>query len=123
MLPESVKMPGVRLRQVRFKDGRVFTLRPSFVLSYMTGTVEDLEHPLLLLSFGVPCWVVTMIFGRNDIYWQRLMERLGRNSLVGTSVRDPTLTDSTNNNTTPIGYTTFKLARPWQVPDRTHRKR
>ena len=37
-LPESEKMPGVRLRQVRLKDGRVFTLRPSFVMSYMTGT-------------------------------------------------------------------------------------
>lgn len=88
-LPESEKMPGVRLRQVRFKDGRVFTLRPSFVMSYMTGTVEELEHPLLLLSLGVPCWVVTKIFRRNDMYWQRLLERLGRNSLVGTTVRDP----------------------------------
>ncbi len=88
-LPESEKMPGVRLRQVRLKDGCVFTLRPSFVMSYMTGTVEELEHPLLLLSLGVPCWAVTKIFERNDMYWHRLLERLGRNSLVGTTVRDP----------------------------------
>lgn len=88
-LPESKKMPGVKLRQVRLSDGRVFTLRPSFVMSYMTGTVEELEHPLLLLAFGVPCWVVTTIFGRNDMYWHRLLERLGCNSLVGTTVRDP----------------------------------
>jgi hypothetical protein len=87
-LPESKKMPGIRLRQVRLRDGRVFTLRPSFVISYMTGTVEQLEHPLLLLSLGVPCWVITQIFGRNDMYWYRLLERLGRNSLVGTTVRD-----------------------------------
>jgi hypothetical protein len=32
-LPESKKMPGVRLRQVRLADGGVFTLRPSFVMS------------------------------------------------------------------------------------------
>jgi len=82
-------MPGVRLRQLRLRDGRVFTLRPSFVMSYMSGSVEDLENPLLLLSFGVPCWVVTRIFGHNDMYWQRHLERLGRNSLVGTTVRDP----------------------------------
>ena len=88
-LPESVKMPGIRLRQLRLKGGAAFTLRPSFVMSYMSGTVEDLEHPLLLLSFGVPCWVVTKIFGHNDMYWQRHLERLGRNSLVGTTVRDP----------------------------------
>jgi hypothetical protein len=88
-LPESVKMPGVRLRQLRLGDGTTFTLRPSFVMSYMSGTVEDVEHPLLLLSLGVPCWVVTEIFGHNDMYWQRHLERLGRNSLVGTTVRDP----------------------------------
>lgn len=89
LLPESKKMPGVRLRQVRLADGGVFTLRPSFVMSYMTGTVEELEHPLLLLTLSVPCWVVTMIFGHNDMYWQRHLERLGRNSVVGTTVRNP----------------------------------
>lgn len=89
-LPESVKMPGIRLRQLRLKKNReVFTLRPSFVMSYMMGSVEELEHPLLLLSLGVPCWVVTEIFGHNEMYWCRLLERLGRNSLVGTTVRDP----------------------------------
>jgi hypothetical protein len=89
-LPESAKMPGIRLRQLRLRSGTAFTLRPSFVMSYMSGTVEEVEHPLLLLSLGVPCWVVTKIFGRNDMYWQRQLERLGRNSLVGTTVRDPT---------------------------------
>lgn len=88
-LPESEKMPGVQLRQLRLKTGGVFTVRPSFVMSYMTGTVEELEHPLLLLSAGVPCWIVTIIFGHNDMYWQRHVERLGRNSLVGTTIRDP----------------------------------
>lgn len=85
-LPESEKMPGIRLRQLRLSN-RVYSLRPSFVMSYMTGTVEELEDPLLLLSFGVPCWVVTKIFGRNDMFWQRHLERWGRHSLVGTTVR------------------------------------
>lgn len=85
-LPESKKLPGIRLRQLRVGK-RAYSLRPSFVASYMTGTVEGLEHPLLLLSFGVPCWVVTKIFGHNDMFWQRHLERLGRNSLVGTTVR------------------------------------
>jgi len=52
-LPESVKMPGIRLRQLRV-GGETYSLRPSFVMSYMTGTVEQLEYPLLLLSLGVP---------------------------------------------------------------------
>lgn len=88
-LPASRKLPGVRLRQLRLADGRAFTLRPSFVLSYMTGTVDELAYPLLLLSCGVPPWVVTHGFGHHDMFWQRLLERLGRNSLVGTTVRDP----------------------------------
>lgn len=87
-LPASVKQ-GVSLRQLRLRDQRVFTLRPSFVFGYMTGTVDELEKPLLLLSVGTPCWVVTKVCGRNDMFWQRLLERLGRNSLVGTTVRDP----------------------------------
>lgn len=88
-LPESKKMPGVCLRQLRLKDGRVFTLRPSFVMPYMMGDIDELDDPLLLLSIGTPCWVVTMIFGRNDMFWYRLLGRLGRNSLVGATVRDP----------------------------------
>jgi hypothetical protein len=85
-LPESKKMPGIRLRQLRLKH-RVYSLRPSFVMSYMTGTVEELDHPLLLLSYGVPCWLVTRIFGHNDMFWQRHLQRLGRNRLVGATVR------------------------------------
>lgn len=87
-LPESKKLPGIRLRQIRHEQS-VYTLRPSFVMSYMSGTVEALEHPLLLLSLGVPCWVLTVVFGRNDMYWYRHLERLGRNSLVGTTVTIP----------------------------------
>jgi len=40
-LPESKKLPGIRLRQLRLADGRVFTLRPSFVLSYMAGVTDE----------------------------------------------------------------------------------
>ena len=55
---------GVRLRQLRLRDQQVFTLRPRFVFGYRTGTVDEWEQP-------------------------RLLERLGRNSLVGTTVRAP----------------------------------
>jgi hypothetical protein len=49
-----------------------------------------MEFPLLLASFGVPCWVLARGFGHSDMFWQRQLERLGRNSLVGTTVRDST---------------------------------
>ena len=85
----SQKLPGVKLRKVVLADGRSYWLRPSFALPYMTGTVEELAYPLLLAVHGVPPWLLTVGFGHNDMYWYRLIERLGRNSLVGTTVRDP----------------------------------
>jgi hypothetical protein len=86
---ESRKLPGVRLRKIKLADGSIYWLRPSFALSYMMGTVEDLGYPLLLAAHGVPAWLLTAGFGHSDMFWQRLLERLGRSSLVGTTVRDP----------------------------------
>jgi hypothetical protein len=37
----------------------------------------------------VPFWGLTYVFGRDDMYWERLYLRLGRNSLVGTTVKQP----------------------------------
>ena len=34
------------------------------------------------------CWLLTIGFGHSEVYWYRVLERLGRNSLVGTSVPD-----------------------------------
>ena len=55
----------------------------------MTGTADELAYPLLLAANGVPFWLLTLGFGHNDMFWYRLIERLGRNSLVGTTVHDP----------------------------------
>ena len=86
----SRKCDGLRLRKIRTRDGgESYHLRPSFVMSYMTGTTDDLEYPLLLASFGVPNWALTLGFGHSDMYWHRVTERIGRNSVVGTTVRDP----------------------------------
>ena len=87
-LPESQKLPGVRLRRIQLKaNNEVYTIRPSFVLPYMTGYTDEVENGLLLLNFGVPYWLVSHVCGRDDMYWQRLEVSFGRNSLVGTTVR------------------------------------
>ena len=54
----------------------------------MTGTVDQLAYPLLLAVHGVPPWLLRIGFGHSDMYWYRVIERLGRNSLVGTTVHD-----------------------------------
>jgi hypothetical protein len=86
---ESRKLPGVKLRKVVTADGTSFWLRPSFVAGYMTGTVDELAYPLLLASHGVPPWLLVIGFGHGEMFWHRVIERLGRSSLVGTTVRDP----------------------------------
>jgi len=90
ILPASRKLPDIRLRRVKLKtDGEVYTIRPSFVLPYMTGYTDDVEKGLFLLNFGVPFWAIVRVFGRDAMYWERLTERLGHNSIVGTTVRQP----------------------------------
>ena len=86
---ESRKLPGLKLRKVVTDDGSSYWLRPSFVTSYLTGTVEELAYPLLLAAHGVPPWLLTIGFGHSEMYWYRVLERLGRNSVVGTTIRDP----------------------------------
>lgn len=94
ILPESQKLPGIRLRRIGIllpdtgtKD--VFTIRPSFVMPYMTGYTDDVEKALFLRKWAVPHWALAYVFGRNENYWYRLEHRLGHNSLVGTTVKDP----------------------------------
>ena len=85
---ESRKLPGLKLRKIVLANGASYWLRPSFIFSYMTGTVDQLAYPLLLAAHGVPPWLLTIGFGHSDMYWYRVIERLGRNSLVGTTVHD-----------------------------------
>src|SRR5262249_6792993 len=79
---------GLRLRRIRcLATTKSFSIRPSFVLPYMTGYTDDVEGPLFLRSFGVPFWALAHVFGENPMYWYRLEVSLGHNSIVGTTVR------------------------------------
>jgi hypothetical protein len=56
----------------------------------MTGFVCDVENGLYLRRFDVPFHGLTHVFGRYPMYWYRLENHLGRNSLVGTTVHSDT---------------------------------
>jgi len=87
-LRSSRKLPEICVRRIRLKrSGTVYRVVPSFVLPYMTGYAERVEKALFLRRFGVPFWGLTYVFGRNDMYWYRLVEHLGRFDLVGTTVK------------------------------------
>jgi hypothetical protein len=79
---------GLRLRRIRCKaTGDAFSIRPCFVLPYMTGWTDDVAGPLFLRSFAVPFWALAYVFGKEAMFWYRLEVSLGRNSIVGTTVR------------------------------------
>lgn len=85
----SRKLHGRKLRKVVTCDGSSYWLRPSFIAGYMAGTVNELAYPLLLAAHGVPAWLLKVVFGHTETDWYRLIERLGRSSLVVATVRDP----------------------------------
>jgi hypothetical protein len=94
-LPASTKLAAVRFRRIKLKTSErdgcvgVFTIASSAVLPYMTGYTDDVEKALFLRRFGVPCWGLTYVFGRDDSYWYRLSASFGRYDLVDTTVKAP----------------------------------
>jgi hypothetical protein len=79
---------GLRLRRIRCRStGESFSVRPAFVLPYQTALADEVEGPLFLRCFGVPFWAIARVFGHNPMYWYRLEVSLGRNSVVGTTLR------------------------------------
>jgi hypothetical protein len=86
---ESAKL-GIKQRRIKLNaNGEVYNICPSFVMPYMVGLTKNVKNAILLLSFGVPYWALTGIFGRNDMYWCRLYTSIGRASIVGTTIKNP----------------------------------
>jgi hypothetical protein len=75
------------LRRIQLRDGTAYSIRPSFLMPFLTARTADVQHPLFLRKFGVPFWALAQVFGRNPMFWFRLECQLGRNSIVGTTIR------------------------------------
>ena len=94
LMRPSAKLPEVQVRRNSLttpdEEGKqqVYHVVPSFVMPYMTGYADDVEKALFLRRFGVPFWALTYVFGGDDMYWQRMVIRLGHNDLVGTTIKD-----------------------------------
>jgi len=82
---------GIVIRRIRLRDGTDWSIRPSFVMPYMTALTEDVQEVLFLRKFAVPYWALAQVFGRNAMFYYRLQNSLGRFSLAGTTVRRGTL--------------------------------
>ncbi len=87
--PPSRKQEGFRMRRIQLSDGEAYQIRPSFVMPYLIAKTDEVEKALFLCKWGVPFGALTYVFGRNDMFWYRAYLSLGRNSIVGTTVKDP----------------------------------
>ena len=65
---------------------RVFP-RPPLLRAALPEGYAAVEKPLFLRSFGVPFWALARVFGKDPMYWYRLEISLGRNRIVGTTLR------------------------------------
>lgn len=74
-------------RRIRLRDGRLFSVVPGYVLPYMSGKCDDVHLGLLFKQHGAPNWLLSLAFGRDEMYWERLENALGRFSVVGTTVK------------------------------------
>jgi len=55
----------------------------------MSGVTDEVANPLLMRKFNTPVWGLSEVFGKYSMYWYRLEQSLGRNSIVGTTIRNP----------------------------------
>jgi hypothetical protein len=85
-----VRKQRCRVRRIKLQaTGKVFTLRPSFLLPYGIGRTEEVEKALFLRQWGVPFDALAYVFGRNAMFWYRAWRSFGRVNLVGTTVKQP----------------------------------
>jgi len=80
------KRMGLWIRRIEVQ-GSSYRIRPSFVMPYLTGWVDDIEKALFLRKFSVPFWALAYVFGKTTMHWYRLEQAIGRQSIVGTTIR------------------------------------
>ena len=78
---------GVLIRRIVTRDGTAYSIRPSFLMPYLTARTGDAEGPLFLRKFGVPFWALARVFGADSMFWYRMECGFGRFSVVGTTLR------------------------------------
>ena len=82
------KKSKIDIRRIEV-DEIAYTIRPSFVMPYQTAFTADVEKAIFLRKFDVPFWALSHVFGKDQMFWYRIEQGLGRNSIVGTTIKDP----------------------------------
>jgi len=80
----------LRTRRIRLKSNRqAYQIRPDTLMPYMIGDTEEVEKGLYLRRYGVPYEAIAHVLGHSAMYWYQATQSLGRISIVGATVKDP----------------------------------
>lgn len=77
------------MRRIKAADGQVYQVQPSFIMLSQIGYTHEVAKGLCMYFSGASFDQITHQLGRSDMYWYRAFTSLGRNSLVGTTVKSP----------------------------------
>ena len=87
------KKLALPIRRITLKNGDIYTVRPSFVLPSMTATVDDVADVLFLAKW-VPLWALEQVFHVDSSKVYRIINTIGRNSIVGTTIKTTEIPDN-----------------------------
>ena len=62
------KKQSIPIRRIKIA-GIPYTIRPSFLMPYMTGLVDEIEKAIFLRKFNVPLWALSYVVGQYSMYW------------------------------------------------------
>ena len=83
--PKKLSVP---IRRILIKETNIsYTIRPSFVMPYLTAMTIDSERVLFLRKYNVPFHALSYVFGENAMKWFRISQNMGRNSIVNTTIK------------------------------------
>jgi hypothetical protein len=63
---------NIKIKRIKLREGISYSVRPSFLMPYMTARTDEVNNPLFIRKFGVPFWALAYAFGKNHMYWYRL---------------------------------------------------
>lgn len=79
---------GVKIRRIYLPStAQAYQLRPDFVTAYMSETADIAAKALYLKQHGVSYEGIAYVMGRSEMHWYRLVQSLGRVSIVGSTVK------------------------------------
>jgi hypothetical protein len=82
------KKQEIETRRLKLvENDEAYQIRPSFLMPYMVGRTAEVEKGLYFKRWGVPFEALAYGFGHDAMFWYRAYVSIGRNSIVGTTVK------------------------------------